>query len=143
MLPFFPALYKKEDCLYCTFRLNLANPPLTLPQAYSTTCASLSPHYLCPCAGAGAVAAQLLQWQLFHDLTHAPRVAALHSGGSGSILTVLDAHTGAALEEIRLPGRVDKVTRGWTRLCVWGQGSVCGGGGDAALGYVRGYIVVS
>ncbi|KAF5841245.1 hypothetical protein DUNSADRAFT_13699 [Dunaliella salina] len=52
---------------------------------------------------------QLLQWQLFHDLTHAPRVAALHSGSSGSILTVLDAHTGAALEEVKLPGRVDKL----------------------------------
>jgi len=63
---------------------------------------------------------QLLQWQLFHDLTHAPRVATLHSSSSGSLITVLDAHTGRALEEIKLPGPVDKV-----RLCAFVCVYVC------------------
>jgi len=55
---------------------------------------------------------QILPWQLLHDLTHAPRVAALHTGKDGGVVTVLDAHSGAALEELRLAGAVNKVRAG-------------------------------
>lgn len=57
-----------------------------------------------------ARAPQLLRsWRTFHDITHAPQVLLLHTGGPDAFASVLDGHTGEELSNTPLPDDVQRV----------------------------------
>jgi hypothetical protein len=69
-------------------------------------------------ASSSSTKQHLRVWRRFHDLTHAPQLAVISTGGEGGScsLLVLNGHTGEVLQEQQLPYAATKVSA-WAVLC--------------------------
>ena len=52
---------------------------------------------------------QILPWRTMHDVQHAPEIVALHTHGSASGFTVINAHTGDVVSSHEFDSSVDQV----------------------------------
>jgi hypothetical protein len=59
--------------------------------------------------GPGAAPSELHLWRSFHDVTHAPQIVAFHLAGSSPFASIINAHTGAQIEKVKLSAGVSKV----------------------------------